>query len=333
MPRRTRLRAGQPPGHRLTRRQGFGARLGVVLGPPLLCLGSALVSALAPAPAPAQPSDRPGSPGTIVVAVGDTLEGISSRHGLSLSALIEANALPDPGRLQVGQVLRLPPPGAVVLIRPGDTLEVLAARHGRTVGQLQAANPTLVAERLPVGGWLRLTTAGAPAPMSPSPAAAATTPAGTKAAVTTAAMTKAAAAAAPSPAVDQAPQAEAALLLSSAERRDRAELALREAGGLVQWKRFGDTQVDWNGWRLHPGGVRVTLVKPAAADLGPRRALATAVAVQCSTLRQTWRVDGAWEPWVAPQPRSIAQRIVLDLCSNTLDGPAVPVPDAPAPSP
>lgn len=289
------------------------------------------ISASLPARAFAEVLAQAGRPRTIVVASGDTLELISARHGVTLRALIEANGLRDPGRLQVGQVLRLPPPGAVAIIRPGDTLEALAARYGVSVSRLQAANPALLPEALPVGGWLRLPSAGSSADLprstvrsggiNPTPAS----PGDSRAA--------AASAAAPAPPVDQDPRAEAALLLSSAERRDRADLALREASGLVQWKRFGSTQVDWSGWRLHPGGVRITFVRPAAADLGPRLGVATAVAVQCSTLRQTWRVDGAWQPWASPQPRTVAQRIVLDLCSNTLDGPAVPVPDVPATAP
>lgn len=121
-------------------------------------------------------------------------------------------------------------------------------------------------------------------------------------------------------------EAQAALLLSPAERRDRAEIAQRDLSGQADWKWFGGTAVDWSGWRLHPGGVRITLVRPDAADVGMRRAGATAVAVQCSSLRQTWRVDGTWEPWTIPTAGSVGLRIVLDLCSNTLDGPAVPVP-------
>ena len=113
--------------------------------------------------------------------------------------------------------------------------------------------------------------------------------------------------------------------MSAAERRDRAELALREQAGLVRWKWFNATAVDWAGWKLHSGGVRITLVKPAAVDVGLRGSSATAVAVQCESLRQTWRIDGSWQPWEAPLPGSVGQRIVLDLCSNTLDGPAVPV--------
>ena len=54
--------------------------------------------------------------------------------------------------------------------------------------------------------------------------------------------------------------------------------------------------------------------------------VATAVAVQCESLRQTWRIDGGWQPWQTPVPGSVGQRIVVDLCSNTLDSPALPVP-------
>ncbi|MEY2643415.1 MAG: hypothetical protein RLZZ611_64 [Cyanobacteriota bacterium] len=134
------------------------------------------------------------------------------------------------------------------------------------------------------------------------------------------------------PQVGQDPAA--ALLLSPAERRDRAELALREQAGLVRWKWFNATAVDWAGWKLHPGGVRITLLKAAAADLGLRGSGATAVAVQCESLRQSWRIDGEWQPWQAPMPGSVGQRIVLDLCSNTLDGPAMALPLAsPTPTP
>lgn len=293
---------------------------------PLLLTGSALLTpALPPAPGLAQlasdssaASRRSAAPRTVVVVSGDTLEAISLRQGVSLSALIEANDLRDPGQLRVGQRLVLPPAGAVAMIRPGDTFEVLARRHQLSVSQLQAANPSLVPEQLPVGGWVRLSPPAAPRPMSALARPALARP-------------TAASAAAPQPPDTDAQLAEAALLLSSAERRDLTTLALREASGQLQWKRYGNTLVDWNGWRLHPGGVRITLVKVAASDLGPRLALATAMAVQCGSLRQTWRVDGSWEPWTSPPYRSVAQQIVLDLCSNTLDGPAVPVPATAAP--
>jgi len=134
---------------------------------------------------------------------------------------------------------------------------------------------------------------------------------------------------APPPPDGSSGEAAAALLLSPAERRDRAELEWREQSGQARWQWFNTTAVDWSGWKLHPGGVRITLVKPSISDLGLRGSAATAVAVQCESLRQNWRIDGSWQGWDTPAPGSVGQRIVLDLCSNTLDGPAVPVPPAP----
>jgi murein DD-endopeptidase MepM/ murein hydrolase activator NlpD len=187
-----------------------------------------------------------------------------------------------------------------ITVVEGDTLEQLALRHGVSLEALIRLNGISEPQLLQVGQVLLLPGGRPAAADLPLP-----------------------------PADSQEPAA--ALLLSPAERRDRAELALREQSGLVRWKWFNATAVDWAGWKLHPGGVRITLVKPAAADLGLRGAGATAVAVQCESLRQTWRIDGSWEPWQAAMPGSVAQRIVLDLCSNTLDGPAVPVPPPPVP--
>jgi murein DD-endopeptidase MepM/ murein hydrolase activator NlpD len=134
---------------------------------------------------------------------------------------------------------------------------------------------------------------------------------------------------APPPPEGNSGEAAAALLLSPAERRDRAELEWREQSGQARWKWFNSTAVDWSGWKLHPGGVRITLVQPALADVGARRSGATAIAVQCSSLRHTWRIDGDWERWSSPGADSVAQRIVLQLCSNTLDGPAAAIPPPP----
>ncbi|MCP9851012.1 LysM peptidoglycan-binding domain-containing protein [Cyanobium sp. Morenito 9A2] len=254
------------------------------------------------------------SGGSITVREGDSLEAIALRHGVSLEGLIQINQLKDANQLVVGQRLLLPPPGAGVLIRSGDTLDAIASRRGTTVEALLRLNPGVQAEALQVGGWLKLPTGGSaldgaliPRPESPAPprAQGPTVPA--------------------PPAGTGEQTAAAALLLSPAERRDRADLNLREQSGRARWRRFGQTDVDWAGWRLHPGGVRITLVKASVADLGVRRSGATAVAVQCESLRQTWRIDGDWEAWAPPEPRSVGQRIVIDLCSNTLDAPALPV--------
>jgi len=144
-----------------------------------------------------------------------------------------------------------------VTVAAGDTLEELAQRHRVNLQALIELNAISDPTLLQIGQVLKL----------PQPTAT-TGPSAT-----------------PAPAQDSPPpppgsgtQAAAALLLSPAERRDRAELELREQSGLARWKRFNQTAVDWSGWRLHPGGVRITLVKPSIADVGATTALATAVA-------------------------------------------------------
>jgi len=245
---------------------------------------------------------------SVVIQHGDTLEGIALRHGTTISALQRANPGLDPLALQVGGKLRLPPPHNAVQINAGDTLEAIALRHGTTVAALQRANPAVKPEALLVGHWLRLPAASSSSSQSAAAPAPALTPG-------------------PDPAAD--PYAQAALLLSPGERRDRAAMTLRERSAQVQWRRFSNTLVDWSGWQLHPGGVRITLVQPGMADVGARRSGATAIAVQCSSLRNTWRVDGTWERWASPEAGSVAQKIVLQLCSNTLDGPAAAIPPPP----
>jgi LysM repeat protein len=193
-----------------------------------------------------------------------------------------------------------------ITVVEGDTLEQLALRHGVDLDTLIALNGISDPSLLQVGQVLKLPGAAAAASRSSKGPIAPPPPDGTRG------------------------EAAAALLLSPAERRDRAELELREQSGLARWKWFNSTAVDWSGWKLHPGGVRITLVKPSISDLGLRGSAATAVAVQCESLRQNWRIDGTWQGWDTPVPGSVGQRIVLDLCSNTLDGPAVPVPPPPS---
>jgi murein DD-endopeptidase MepM/ murein hydrolase activator NlpD len=213
--------------------------------------------------------------------------------------------------LCAGLVLSGPAPQAqprTITVAAGDTLEQLALRYRVNLEALIAINGITDPTLLQIGQVLKLPQAQA----SPGPAAS-----------------RPAQQDAPPPPPGSSSEAAAALLLSPAERRDRAELELREQSGQARWRWFNRTAVDWTGWRLHPGGVRITLVKPAMVDVGATTALATAVAVQCESLRQTWRIDGSWQRWQTPGAGSVGQRIVVDLCSNTLDSPALPVPPAP----
>jgi murein DD-endopeptidase MepM/ murein hydrolase activator NlpD len=205
----------------------------------------------------------------------------------------------------------------MITVGAGDTLEQLAQQQGVSVETLMALNGIRDPRSLQIGQRLLVPHRSSP-PTQAGPAAGrlARQAPETQGPV--------------EPPVDGTGlAASAALLLSPAERRDRAELALREQSGQARWKWFNRTAVDWAGWKLTTSGARFTLVKASEADLGVSRGGASAVAVQCETLRQTWRVNGQWLPWGAAAPGSVGQRIVLDLCSNTLNDPAVPLPPAP----
>ena len=234
---------------------------------------------------------------SVRVVQGDTLEALAARYGVSVQELMRLNKITRPEELQIGQSLKLPAVKGLVQVRTGDTLAVLAARHRTTVAELQKANPGVKPDQLTVGAWLKL---------PPAPAA-----------------TTAKAAAKPAPAAKPpAPASPPAV---------KAPPLPPKPAEAVRWRFYGNTLVDWGGWKLHPGGVRVSLVQPTQAEVGPIRAQATAVAVHCSSLRQAWLINGAWEPWAVPEGRSVAQQIVLDLCANVSDptAPAVPPPSAP----
>lgn len=99
-----------------------------------------------------------------VIQPGDTLGEIAANHGVSLGALLEANAglVDDPGIIQPGWELMIPgeltgtrratPPAgtgvSAYTIEPGDTLSVLAGRWGCSVAAIVElngiANPSLV---------------------------------------------------------------------------------------------------------------------------------------------------------------------------------------------
>jgi LysM repeat protein len=100
----------------------------------------------------ARPLHAQEEAGAYTVAPGDTLGAIAAQLGVSLDALITANAIDDPNHIRVGQVLLVPnadgtmPAAAVAAITTtaivraaaGDTLATLAARY--------ELDPALVAE-------------------------------------------------------------------------------------------------------------------------------------------------------------------------------------------
>ncbi|MFM9046217.1 MAG: LysM peptidoglycan-binding domain-containing protein [Cyanobium sp.] len=249
------------------------------------------------------------APRTVKVSKGDTLEGIAQRHGVSAAELKRINGLKDADLLQIGQTLRLPTPArkGMVVVKSGDTLESIAKANNTTAAALQKANPGIQPNKLKVGGTLRLPSSAA---VPAAPVAPAAPP------------VKAAVAPAPAPTAAAAPAVQLPPPGITQERQEKS-----------RWRYYGDTVVDWGGWKRLPDGVRFTLVQPAAKDVGEARAQATAIAVDCSTLRHNWRVKDAWEPWTVPAPRSVGQQIVLDLCGNAVGDERRQVPAPPSPKP
>jgi LysM repeat protein len=87
-----------------------------------------------------QPAQQPAPPPRnehYVVQTGDTLYSIARSQGTSVAALEQANALVDPDRLVVGQLLVLPSPGA----KPMPTTARPRPRVARTVATAAAAPP------------------------------------------------------------------------------------------------------------------------------------------------------------------------------------------------
>ena len=253
------------------------------------------------------------APRTVKVSKGDTLEGIAQRYGVSAAELKRINGLKDADLLQIGQTLRLPTARkGMVEVKSGDTLESIAKANNTTAAALQKANPGIQPNKLKVGSMLRLpSSAAAPA----APVAPAAPP--VKGAVP--------------PAPTAAPPVAPALVPSSVQLPPPGISQERQERS--RWRYYGDTVVDWGGWKRLPDGVRFTLVQPAAKDVGEARAQATAIAVDCSTLRHNWRVKDAWELWTVPAPRSVGQQIVLDLCGNAVGDERRQVPAPPSPKP
>ncbi|BCX46326.1 peptidoglycan-binding protein lysM [Haloferula helveola] len=106
-----------------------------------------------------------------VVREGDTLSKIASTHGVELDAVLEANRIPDPSRIAVGQRIVMPGPDASLLpkleraerrthvVQSGENLYRISLRYGVDLDDLLAANPAVDPRRLRVGQKISVPTA------------------------------------------------------------------------------------------------------------------------------------------------------------------------------
>jgi murein DD-endopeptidase MepM/ murein hydrolase activator NlpD len=111
----------------------------------------ALLWAALVAPILAAPPVQEG--GTVhVVQAGETLYVIAQRYGVTVEAIVDANAIGNPNWIEVGQRLAIPAdvPSAPIsyTVQPGDTLAIISRRYNVTVETLaqlnHLANPNLI---------------------------------------------------------------------------------------------------------------------------------------------------------------------------------------------
>ena len=89
-----------------------------------------------------------GTVTTYTVVLGDTLSGIATRFGTTVSALQSLNGISNPNQIYAGQVIKVKGTGGssvggtvtTYTVVSGDTLSGIAARFGTTVSALQSLN-------------------------------------------------------------------------------------------------------------------------------------------------------------------------------------------------
>jgi murein DD-endopeptidase MepM/ murein hydrolase activator NlpD len=94
-----------------------------------------------------------GAESTYTVKEGDTFFALARKAGVSADALATYNAIPDPSKLKVGTVLRIP---GVYLVQKGDTLYGIARSHSVSVDDLLAANKLTKTSKIKPGDELVL---------------------------------------------------------------------------------------------------------------------------------------------------------------------------------
>lgn len=100
-------------------------------------------------------SPTPARTVTVRVRKGDTVYGISRRHGVSTRALVNVNRLRPPYRLAIGQKIVVPR-ARVYTVRKGDTGYGISRRFGVDVSELMRLNRLRKPYRLKPGQKLRL---------------------------------------------------------------------------------------------------------------------------------------------------------------------------------
>jgi len=91
-----------------------------------------------------------------VVQKGETLWAISRQYGISINTIIQANQLPDPNVLVVGQALVIPIADRIHIVQSGDSLWRIARLYGVTIQEIINANRLADPNRLSIGQQLMI---------------------------------------------------------------------------------------------------------------------------------------------------------------------------------
>ncbi len=114
---------------------------------PVVVISPTPTPTITPTPTPTPPPTP--TPKTHTVRAGEFLSVIADFYGVSMSAILELNEIPDPDNVPIGQVLILPAEAdvragtelpATYIVRPGESLSNIAVALGVTIEELMSAN-------------------------------------------------------------------------------------------------------------------------------------------------------------------------------------------------
>lgn len=86
-----------------------------------------------------------------VISAGQSLYGIAEAYGTTVQSIVDANQIPDPNRLVVGQALVIPIPGMYYWVEPGDSWYLIEMKFGIPYQQLALVNQVSVEQPLSIG--------------------------------------------------------------------------------------------------------------------------------------------------------------------------------------
>lgn len=107
------------------------------------------------------------------VREGETIQGIASRFGVDVSALLWNNGLDDAEQVQAGaRLMILPVRGVLHLVKEDETVESIAARYGSRAADILTANALDGLARLTAGQIVVVAGGTVPMPVALTPASA-----------------------------------------------------------------------------------------------------------------------------------------------------------------